>query len=116
MDSFGGPGPTEVPLTDAEFRAYYPYVDETEYRPTVMAQPLFGAVRHKVLFPILARATEDIPNAGGGLLYREDEVLLVVLTRFAALDEENTVRFVDVDNETCAGIYRTRNLLLVVGR
>jgi len=69
--------------------------------------------------PVLARATEDVPNTAGsgGLLYRKDEVLLVVLTRFAELDEENNVRFIDpaVDNRTGAAVYKTRNLLLVVG-
>jgi len=114
---FGGPAPGEQPRKDAEFRSYYPYADDTAYRPTIMSQPLFGAVRHKVLVPVLARATEDVPNVSGGLLYRKDELLLVVLSRFAELDDENTVRFTDpaVDNRTSAAVYRTRNMLMVVG-
>jgi hypothetical protein len=50
-------------------------------------------------------------------LFRRSELLLVVLSRFAELDDDNTVRFVDPaeDNRTCAAVYRTRNLLLTVG-
>jgi len=114
--TFGGTSMGEPPVKDAEFRAYYPVADDASYRPTIMGQPLFGSTRHKVFAPFLARATEDVPGVdGGGLLYRKDELLLIVLCRFAELDEENTVRFVDTDNTTCAALYRTRNLLLMVG-
>jgi hypothetical protein len=105
--SFGGaPNP---PDKDIEFRAFYPFSDATAYRPTVMSQPLSGAVRHKVFTPFLARVTED------SLLFRENEVLLLVLSRWAELDEDNTIRFTDTDNRTCVGVYRTRNLLLLAG-
>ena len=114
---FGGMNSWEKPAKDAEFRALYPSADPSAYRPTVMAQPLYGATRHKVFVPMLARAVEDSPGLNGGLLFRKNELLLVVLTRFAELDDDNTVRFIDphTDNTTCAGVYRTRNLLLVVG-
>jgi hypothetical protein len=105
--SFGGP--SNPPTKDIEFRAFYPFVASGEYRPTVMAQPLSGAVRHKVFSGFLARATED------SRLFRKDEVLLVVLTRWAKLDADNTILFKDTDNRTCAAVYRTRNLLLVIG-
>jgi len=113
----GGVGGDEPPRKDAEFRAYYPFSDDDAYRPTAMSQPLSGAVRHKVFAPVLCRATEDVPGVTGGLLYRKNELLLVVFSRFAELDEENTVRFIDpkADNRTGAGVYRTRNMLLVVG-
>ena len=111
----GGPEDEQKPRKDAEFRAYYPFVDDEAYRPTVMSQPCFGAVRHKVFFPFLARAVEDSPGVEGGLLFRKNEVLLVVVSRFAELDEENNVRFTDTDNRTAAAVYRTRNLLCVVG-
>jgi hypothetical protein len=114
--TLGGPAPTEVPRTDQEFRSYYPFADDTAYRPSAMSQPMYGAVRHKVFVPMLVRALEDVPNAANGLLYRKDELLLVVVSRFAELDEENTVRFVDTDNRTAAAVYRSRNLLLVAGR
>ena len=94
---------------DVEFRAYYGIADPTAYRPTIMAQGLSGVSRHKVFVPFLARAIED------SVLYRKNEVLLIVLSRFAELDAENTVRFTDANNRTCAGVYRTRNLLITVG-
>ena len=115
--TFGGAGNDEKPRKDAEWRSYYPFADDAAYRPTIMAQPLFGAVRHKVFTPFLARAVEDIPGVAGGILFRKSELLLVVLSRFAELDDRNNVLFVDPksENRTLAAVYRTRNLLLTVG-
>jgi len=114
---FGGSANDEKPRKDAEFRAYYPFADDSSYRPTVMAQHLSGAVRHKCFTPFLARAAEDVAGVDGGLLFRKSELLLIVLSRFAELDDENNVRFEDpiADNRTLAAVYRTRNLLLTVG-
>jgi hypothetical protein len=115
--TLGGPANTELPRKDAEFRAFYPFAEDTTYRPVVFAQSLYGATRHKTFTPFLARATEDVPGVSGGLLFRKSELLLVVLSRFAELDDENTIRFVDPasSNRTLAAVYRTRNLLLSVG-
>ncbi|MDP2726338.1 MAG: hypothetical protein Q8P59_02240, partial [Dehalococcoidia bacterium] len=114
---FGGADNWKTPRKDAEFRAYYPFVNDTVYRPTMMSQPLFGAVRHKVFFPFLARITTEVPGAEGGLLFRKNELVLVVLSRFAALDDNNAVRFTDPPNgnRTCAAVYRTRHLIMLVG-
>lgn len=97
------------PDKDIEFRAFYGFADDTAYRPTMMSQPLSGSVRHKVFTPFLARAAEDT------LLFRKNEILLLVLTRWAELDAQNTVLFTDTDNRTCVGVYRTRNLLVLAG-
>jgi len=97
----------QSPDMDVEFRSHYKTTDTNTYRPTIMAQPLSNVERHKVWVPLLAISTED--NA----LARKGEVLLIVLSRFAKLDDENTVRFVDSGNTTCAGIYRTRGMLLL---
>lgn len=94
------------PILDADFRGYYDYIPAGQYRPTVIAQPLSGLARHKVFFPVLARATAD------SLLYRKGEVLLVVFSRFAQFDGANFITFTDVLNTTSAAVYRTRNLLL----
>ena len=94
---------------DVEFRSFYAMTDPTAYRPTVMSQPLSGVVRHKVFSPFLVRSTVD------SALYRKNEVLLVVISRFAELDDDNTVRFTDTDNRSAAAVYRTRNLLILVG-
>ena len=92
---------------DLEFRVHYKTSDPTAYRPTAMAQPLSGVASHKVFFPFLARADAD------NVYFRKDEVLLVVVSRFAALDGDNVVRFTDSGNETCAAVYRTSGLLLL---
>jgi len=92
---------------DPEFRASYKVSDNTAYRPTAMAQPLSGPVNHKVWFPFLARANAD------GVLWRAGEVLLVVVSRYGNLDSDNTIRFTDTDNKTCAAIYRTRGLFIL---
>lgn len=97
------------PDSDPEFRAAYKVSDTTAYRPTIFTQPLSSVQRHKVWAPMLAVATEDDE------MWRKGEVLLLVVTRFAALDDENTIRFTDSGNTTCVGVYRTRGMFLVAG-
>lgn len=99
------------PATDSEFRAHYQVTDPNSYRPTVFAQPLSGASRHKVWLPFLARMTGDDPNG----LWRKNEVVLAVISRFAALDDENNIRFTDTGDDVCVALYRTRGLLLLAG-
>ena len=111
----GGASNLQKPRKDSEFRAYYPFADDTTYRPTIISQKLSGAVRHKVFVPMLARATEDALGADGGILYRKNELLLMVFSRFAELDGDNNVQFLDSDNRTSVAVYRTKNLLLLVG-
>lgn len=94
---------------DTEFRTFYSVSDPASYRPTVFAQPHSNIVRHKVWMPFLARASENTP------LWRKNEILLIVLSRWAELDEENTIRFTDTDNRSAAAIYRTKGLLLLAG-
>lgn len=94
---------------DVEFRAFYDTISTGEYRPTSISQPLSSVARHKVFTTMLARATEDCA------LFRKNEVLLVVISRFAELDAENSLIFADTDNRTAAAIYRTRNMLLTTG-
>jgi len=93
---------------DAEFRAHYRVADVGSYRPHAFAQNLSNVSRHKVFTPFLAKATTDT------VLYRKGEILLVVLSRFAELDDENTIRFTDTDNRSAAALYRTRSLLLTL--
>lgn len=111
----GGAGASEKPTKDAEFRAMYPFADDSTYRPTVFGDTLYGPSRHKVFTPFLARVVEESSGTSDGLLWRKGEVVLVVLSRFASLDENNTIEFVDTDNRTCAAVYRTRNLVLTAG-
>lgn len=123
----GGTGTFPVlqrPVADAEFRVLYPFTDALGYHPTVMSEPLMGPVTHKVFVPFLARALYDSgPYAArntnlaeDGLLYRKNEILLVVLSRFATLDANNEVVFTNSPADFAnAAVYRTRNLLLTVG-
>ena len=91
---------------DIEFRSHYQVANPLSYRPTAMAQPLSGIATHKVWLPFLAVSTVDCP------LYRKGEVLLVVITRYATVDAENTVAF-DSGTTVCAAVYRTSGLLLL---
>ena len=97
------------PFADGEFRAVYPFADDQSYRPTVMAQSHSGVVRHKVFYPVLARSLQDCR------LFRKGELLLVVFSRWGECDDDNTVRFTDSDNRTCAAVYRTKDMLMTVG-
>lgn len=94
---------------DVEFRAFFEGVNPNAYRPTAMAQPLSSVARHKTFTAMLVRATAD------STLFRKDEVLLVIISRFAELDADNTVLFADSGNRAAASIFRTRNLLALVG-
>ena len=105
----GGTPTDEVPFADTEFRAVFPYVNRDEARPTPMAQPMSNVVRHKVFVPALVRSLQD------SALFRKDEVLLIVVTRWAELDAENTIKFTDAGNRSGAAVFRTKNLLLVAG-
>lgn len=98
--------------TDAEGRVYYDYVNHLGYKPTAMAQPLSGAVRHKVFTTVLARSKQRT------LLFRKGELLLVVFSRFGELDADNKVAVADPavgSPMNVAAVYRTRNLLLTAG-
>ena len=94
---------------DPEFRSQYKVADPSAYRPTAMAQPLSNVVTHKVWMPFLARATTDTT------LWRKDEVILLVVTRYGLLDDMNTLGFSDVaaNNTTCVALYRTQGILLL---
>ena len=56
--------------------------------------------------PFLARASED------NVYFRKDEVLLIVLSRYAEMDDENTIMFT-TGNPSCAAVYRTSGMLIL---
>lgn len=107
--SIGGSIPTQTPFQDAEFRAIYPMINPGGHQPATMAQPLSNVVPHKVFVPVLARSLQD------SVLFRKDEVLLLVLSRWAVLDAENSVEFVDTGSTSGVSIFRTKGLLLMSG-
>jgi hypothetical protein len=58
--------------------------------------------------PFLAKTTSD------SVLWRENEVLLLVVSRYALLDELNAIAFTDgVNNKACVALYRTQGILLL---
>jgi hypothetical protein len=105
----GGVPATDAPYKDIEFRAVYPVINRSGPRPTAMAQPTSNVVRHKVFVPCLVRAMQD------SVLFRKDELLLLVITRWARLDDQNIVEFADAGSTTGVGVFRTRNLLMTAG-
>jgi hypothetical protein len=107
--NIGGVLTTEVPFKDTEFRVVFPFINRDDARPTAMAQPMSNVIRHKVFVPCLVRALQD------SALFRKDEVLLVVLTRWGELDDENVIKFTDSGNHSGAAVFRTKNLLLIAG-
>lgn len=107
--TLGGPAAIDLPLKDTEFRALYPIINRSGHRPTAMAQTMSNVVRHKVFVPSLARAMQD------SVLFRKDELLLLMITRWARLDADNLVAFADAGSTTGVGVYRTKNLLMTAG-
>ena len=107
--TIGGTPVTDAPYKDAEFRAVYPIINRDNHRPTAMAQGMSNVVRHKVFVPLLARSLQD------SVLFRKDELLLLVVTRWAVLDEHNNIEFADAGGNTGVGVFRTKNLLMTVG-
>lgn len=94
---------------DPENRTFFKTVPTSAYIPNAFAHPLSDARTHKVLLPCLMETTVDTPLAPKGSL------VLVLLSRWAPLDNENSVRFnmtTPSDNTTTASIYRINGNLL----
>lgn len=107
--ALGGTPTTDEPFKDTEFRAVYPVINRTGHRPTAMAQGMSNVVRHKVFMGVLARARQD------SVLFRKNELLLLVITRWGVLDANNDLTFADAEGYTGVGVFRTKNLLMVAG-
>lgn len=107
--SVGGTPTTDEPFKDPEFRAVYPVINRSGHRPTAMGQGMSNVVRHKVFTPVLVRSKQD------SVLFRKDELLLLVITRWARLDANNDLSFADAGSTTGVGVYRTKNLLMTAG-
>lgn len=107
--TIGGTPITDVPFKDTEFRAVYPVINRTTARPTPIGQGMSNVVRHKVFVPALVRSLQD------SVLFRKDELLLLVMTRWAILDANNDITFADAGSTSGVGVFRTKNLLMTVG-
>lgn len=91
---------------DSEFRAHYKVSDPSAYRPTAFGRSLSGLMKHKVWLPMLATSTVD------SVYFRKGEVLLVVFSRFAELDNENSIIFEDINNTSSVAVYRTTEIII----
>ena len=74
----------------------------------VLAAELSGPARHRVAVPLLCRVLEDVYTTSGGLLLRRSEVVLVVLSRYGALDASVSVEVgsLGVPEQSSAALYR----------
>jgi len=92
---------------DAESRTYYSTV-AAGYQPNAFAQNLSDPKKHKVFLPILCELASD---SGVG---KRNQLVLVLLTRWAAFDAVNGVFFdtTAASNTTTASVYRLRGNLL----
>jgi hypothetical protein len=108
--TMGGAVATEQPIRDSEFRAVFPVCEEPSGRsPQAQGENLLNGTRHKVFVPVLARSLQDTA------LFRKDELLLLTISRWAVVDAQNTVEFVNTTGNTGVGVFRTKNLLMTAG-
>lgn len=107
--TIGGTLPNVTPFQDQEFRAVYPMINAEGHRPVVMAQSLSNVTIHKVFVVVMARSLQD------SVLFRKDEVLMLIMSRWARLDPNNTLEYIDSGSTTGVGVFRTKNLLLCAG-
>ncbi len=87
---------------DGESRVVYTDVDGT----AVYTTPLSGASQHKTVIPMLCRVKAS------SLLFSEDEVVLVLISRYSELDASN---YVASGDRTVASVYSTKNRILIGG-
>jgi hypothetical protein len=86
--------------TDIEGRSFFPTVPTSVYVPNAFGQNLSNERVHKVVLPLLMEATEDTTFGTRGTLF------LVLFTRWAAFDAENSVKFLTSSNSTTASVFR----------
>jgi len=94
---------------DDEGRSYYPGVG-SGYIPNAYAQDLSVPDRHKNILPILAELASDYWPLG-----QRGQLVIILLIRYALLDETNGVYFdsvVPANNSTTASVFRVKGLLL----
>jgi len=101
----------EVTLTralidaDIEDRTYFTG-SSSSYKPSAFAQSLSDERVHKVVLPMVMETTVDTT------LGRKGTLVLVLLSRWAEFDSENSVKFLASGNSTTASIFRLSGNLL----
>ena len=105
------PSPEEVTFTrspsdtDIEGRSFFPTV-AAGYAPNSFAQGMSNDRVHKVILPALMESSVDSSLGPKGVLF------LVLFVRWAAFDEENSVKFLTSNNTTTAAVFRVAGNLL----
>lgn len=99
-------------LVDQEGRTFYSSIPSSgTYVPNAYAQDLSTPSRHKNILPILAELAEDYAEFGV-----KGQLVLVLLIRYAAIDEVNSVGFdlanSAANNTTTASVFRVKGNLL----
>jgi hypothetical protein len=92
---------------DLEGRSYFPTISGS-YKPFSVAEVLSDPKKHKNVLPLLCELAADGPVGFKG------QLVLVVLSRWAAYDDENSILFNPTAsaNTTTASIYRLKGNLL----
>jgi hypothetical protein len=91
---------------DVEARTFFSSVSPG-YTPNAYAQDLSARDRHKNVLPILAELAADGPLGHRG------QLVIILLIRYALLDETNGVFFIpSLSNTTTASVFRVKGLLL----
>lgn len=92
---------------DVEGRTYYKQVNGT-YQPMAMGATLSDPKKHKNILPIICEVTTDGPFGQKG------QLVMVLLSRWAAFDDSNSVLFnTDLSaNTTTASVFRLKGNLL----
>lgn len=95
------------PDVDVEGRSYFPTVSGG-YKPFAIAEVLSDPKKHKNVLPLLCELTADSSVGQKG------QLVLVVLSRWAAFDDSNSILFDPntSDNTTTASVYRLKGNLL----
>lgn len=94
---------------DPENRTFFKTVPTDQYIPNAYAHQLSDARTHKVFLPCLMETTTDTSFG------RQGTLVMVLLSRWAPLDNENSIHFNMVSpalNTTTASVYRTNGNLL----
>ena len=93
---------------DSEGRSFFKQTTGGQYIPNAYAQDLSDPQRHKVFLPFIAELAVDSPLGFAG------ELVMVLLTRWAASDAINGVFFDTnlVVSTTAASVFRLRNNML----
>lgn len=95
---------------DGDGRNFWPRSDSgavSVYSPTIFAEQLAFAQRHKTALPVLMELKQDVPSIG-----RKGTLVLVVFSNWIDFSNTNTVELLSTLGSSCAAVYRIRGNLM----